>query len=128
MNLLQKKLKLKPNQTLVVINKPDGFEKALGFLPLGVKVTMVASVPADHVFWFVKTNEELHAQQKKVLALIKSNTQLWVLFPKAAGGKQPASKSPVVEALLANNTLVKVAQFAFDTNWGAMGLRRNTAV
>lgn len=123
MNLLQKKLKLKPNQTLVVINKPDGFDKALGFLPLGVKVTMVASVPANHVFWFVKTEEELQGQQKKVLALIKSNTQFWVMH-----GKQTLLKSTVVDTLLANGTLEKVAQFAFDSDWGTMGLRRKTTV
>jgi hypothetical protein len=126
MNLLQKKLKLKPNQTLVVINKPDGFDKALGFLPLGVKVTMVTSVPADHVFWFVKTEEELLGQQKKVLALIKSNTQFWVMYPKS--GKQAISKSLVVNTLLANNTLEKVTQFTFDSDWGTIGLRRNTTV
>lgn len=128
MNLLQKKLKLKPNQTLVVINKPEGFEKALGFLPIGVKVTMVTSVPADHVFWFIKTGEELEGQQNKVLALIKSNTQLWVMYPTSGSSKQSALKNPIVAVLLANNTLEKVAQFAFDSEWGSIGLRRKADV
>lgn len=115
-------------QIVLVVNKPTGMERALSPLPEGVKITTVKSVPADHIYWFVKKQADIVEQQAGVLALLKPNTTLWVLHPKGSSGIQTdLTRDKGWDSLMAVKDLAWFSYIAFDDTWTAVGLRRKTA-
>ena len=66
------KLKIKESTTLLTLNVPPDFKKNLEPLPPGVTITDTA-VAFDQVHWFVKDQEQMEKELKKVLALIKGD-------------------------------------------------------
>jgi hypothetical protein len=78
-----KKLRLAPNQRVVVLNAPDGFLGQLRPGPSGIMTELQANQAYDAVFLFVKDSEELRPSapsatpwwvQRDVLGEITSET------------------------------------------------------
>lgn len=127
MNPLHKKLRLKPNETILVINKPKGFDDAMAALPEGVKITTSKKVQAQHIYWFIKNTAELKTQQAEVLALLQPGIYLWLMHPKGSSGIQTdLTRDKGWESLQAIKTLAWVAYIAFDDTWTAVAVRIKT--
>lgn len=83
---LPKKLGVKPNSTLTLVNAPHGFIKTLEPLPDGLKVKTQARGKSDLVIWFVTTRKEYEKRLPAIGKLLSDKGGLWVAWPKKASG------------------------------------------
>jgi CheY-like chemotaxis protein len=78
---LVKKLGIKSNSTVVLLNAPKDFEKSLGKLPVGVKLSRKISDPRDITIWFVKLTKDLDGYIKEIAKKVEKGS-LWIVWPK----------------------------------------------
>lgn len=80
---LVKKLGIKPNTTLALINPPKDFTKTLGTPPQGVTIQQTLS-PSDLIILFTETQEDLQNRMGEISAKLGQNGKLWIAWPKKA--------------------------------------------
>ena len=119
------KLKIKEGSTLLTLNAPPDFKKNLRPLPPGVKITDTAAA-FDQVHWFVKDQEQMEKELKKVLALIKGDVVCWIYYPKGSSKMQTnLTRDKGWDALLKED-LQWINLISFDDTWSAFGMRQKT--
>ena len=83
---LAKKLGIKENSRVRLVNAPDGFENELGELPTGVDLSSRGSKPFNLVLLFVKTEAALKKEFSKYAQKIARDGMIWVAWPKKSSG------------------------------------------
>ena len=83
---LAKKLGIKENFRISLINAPDQFEAALGKLPHDVTITPPAKKSIDLILFFTKSQADLKKNFLRLAENLVSNGMLWVGWPKKASG------------------------------------------
>ena len=86
---LPKKLGIKPNSTVILVEAPEKFEEILEPLPEGVKFNRDINAGCDLTLWFVQSQQELKANITTMVAHAKGGG-LWIVWPKKTSG--PAEK------------------------------------
>jgi hypothetical protein len=79
---LTKKLGIKPNTTLALINSPKDFTKTLGTLPQGVTIQKQPSSSTNLIILFTETQEDLQDRLAKISSKLEQNGKLWIAWPK----------------------------------------------
>jgi hypothetical protein len=82
---LVKKLGIKANSIVDLINAPKDFEKSLGKLPEGVRLNRKNSGFRDITIWFVKMTKELDGYIKEIAKKVEKGG-LWIVWPKKTSG------------------------------------------
>ena len=82
---LPKKLGIKPNATVAVVNAPRDFETTLGALPEGVTFIEEANGCAELIVWFIRTRFELESRIVE-MRNATGNGGLWIAWPKKTSG------------------------------------------
>lgn len=77
-----KKLGIKPNTTIALVNPPENFTKTLGPLPKGVTIQRPSFHQSDLVILFTKTQEDLQNLLVKTASELEPNGKLWIAWPK----------------------------------------------
>jgi hypothetical protein len=83
---LVKKLGIRPDTAVGLIDAPDGFEAALGPLPRGVRIFRKPGSERNMTLWFVSSGMELKKGLKRALAA-SGEGRLWIAWPKKGSGK-----------------------------------------
>ena len=83
---LPKKLGIKEDARVRLVNAPDGFEKELGELPFGVDLSARGSKPFNLVLLFVKSESTLKKEFSKYAEKITRDGTIWVAWPKKSSG------------------------------------------
>lgn len=78
---LAKKLGIKPDSVVTLINAPQQFKKSLGELPKDVKLLTKASNRTDLTVWFIRSKKELH-KNIETMSSLAQNGGLWIAWPK----------------------------------------------
>jgi len=86
MNLLAKKLQIKPGKNWLFLNAPDNYLALLEPLPEGVNISFEPSGSFDGVQSFVKDNAELVASLKVLAPVLKPDAMFWITYPKKSSG------------------------------------------
>ena len=122
---LLKKLGIKPNSSIVLLDAPDGFSKSLGPLPEGAKLLDQPSRDCNLTIWFVRSGKELNRRIKKVAANLNDGL-IWIAWPKKTSViATDLSQVSVRGAGLASG-LVDFKVCAIDATWsGLLFKRRN---
>ncbi len=81
-NPLAKKLAIKPNQHILILNPPVGFEELLQPLPDSVVQTADADGSYDLIPLFVKSKAEADEFVSNAIQSLKANGWLWMCYPK----------------------------------------------
>lgn len=81
---LAKKLGIKRNTTLALINPPKDFKKTLSTLPQGVIIQKQPFSQSDLIILFVETQEDLQNSLTKISAKLEPNGKLWIAWRKKA--------------------------------------------
>ncbi len=120
---LAKKLQLKPDQRIAVLNPPPGYLDALLPLPEGCAFADGPAGTLDCVQLFVKDTAELAALWPAAARLGKPDCLLWIAYPKQSSGvksdiNRDAGWGPVTAA-----GLQPVRQIAIDDTWSALRFR-----
>lgn len=80
---LVKKLGIKPDSTLGLIDAPDRFEHQLEGIPAGVKIIRQGGNNLDLALWFVTSANDLQSRIRSVAGLTQ---KIWIVWPKKISG------------------------------------------
>ena len=120
---LPKKLGIKKDMVLALLNAPADFESTLGELPEGVKLRKQARGRADLTIWFPKAKSDLERRIERMAQFI-GDGGLWIAWPKKSSGL----KSDLTQTLVRNtglaNGLVDYKICAIDQTWSGLKFTR----
>lgn len=120
---LPKKLGIRPDTTVVLIDAPDGFARTLAPLPQGVRLRTTARGAADVVLWFVAARvayaRGLHSWARRT-----DWRALWIAWPKKASGIQSDLGEATVRQYGLAAGLVDYKICALDATWSGLCFAR----
>jgi hypothetical protein len=117
---LTKKLLIKPNYSVAILNAPEGYVDSLGELPDGVKVADTVVGAHDLVQVFVYSLTDLEARFDTAQRAVKNGGLLWVTYPKKTGTIKTDIHRDNGNAYAATQGWEGVAMIAIDDTWSAM--------
>jgi hypothetical protein len=124
---LPKKLGIKPNSIVALINAPKQFDETLGSLPEGVVLRASLDQNADLTLWFIRSKEEL---ENRLPAMLRTADRggLWLIWPKKASGVESNLSQTVVRSTGLSHGLVDFKVCSIDPTWSGLRFtRRKTA-
>jgi hypothetical protein len=121
---LPKKLGIKEGHVLALLSAPTGFERTLGKLPAGVKITHAIgkAESIDVAVVFTKSRSELEKRFTKLAAAMRPDGGLWVAWPKKASGVATDMTENVVREVALPKGLVDNKVCAIDDTWSGLRL------
>lgn len=120
---LPKKLGIKKNALVALINPPQEFERTLGDLPAGVSLDRAPCEHPDVTLWFVETRAELEREIEGFGTYAECGS-LWIIWPKRTSGVESDLTQTVVRKTGLEAGLVDYKIASIDKIWS--GLRFTT--
>ena len=121
---LAKKLLIKPDMRIGVLNAPEGFTALMGDLPAGARVVADAEPGSlDVVLFFVKSLAELAAVAPQAMALVKYDALAWMAYPKKTSKIKTDINRDNSWAQMGGLGFAGIAMVALDETWSAMRFR-----
>jgi len=119
---LLKKLGIKPEMRIMLIQQPDDYFKLLG-LNISEQLTKKGETP-DLIHLFVKNNKEFEDSMKKLKPVIKSNTSItvWISWYKKAAKIPTDITEDIIRNYALKNDLVDVKVCAVSDIWSGLKL------
>jgi hypothetical protein len=117
---LPKKLGIKENQRIALVNEPGGFQKQLGALPTNTHVVSKLTTPLDLVVLFVESERALAKQFPAIAKKISTNGMIWVAWPKKSSGVPTDLSFELVQRIGLDCGLVDVKICAVDEVWSGL--------
>lgn len=119
---LSRKLGIKEDQQVVLVNPPDGFLRQLRNMPHGVQFVGKPNAMVDIVHVFVTQREALSTQLVELRAILKPDACIWVSWPKKASKVPSTVTEDTIRELALPLGLVDVKVCAVDEVWSALKL------
>jgi hypothetical protein len=117
---LPKKLGIKEEHRVALLDAPDDIERLLGDLPPGVTVLRSARAPLDVVVWFVTERRILERRLPELAQRLDRAGGLWICWPKKASGvATDVTENVARDAALALG-LVDNKVCAIDETWSGL--------
>lgn len=114
---LPKKLGIKPEITVGLVDAPDGFEGLLAPIPDGAVLKRQPRKACDLVIWFTRSASDL----RRIRAIAKlAATGLWIAWPKKASGVPCDMNENDVRRVGLENGLVDYKIAAIDATWAGL--------
>jgi Protein of unknown function (DUF3052) len=120
---IAEKLMLKPGQTLLLVKPPAGYEKSLGILPKGVKLTKTTSGKVDAVQVFVTSDKELQDSLAELKRIVEPAGLIWVTYPKGTSKIKTDVNRDSIRTYAKTLALETVAIFSVDDDWSSLRLK-----
>jgi hypothetical protein len=117
---LPKKLGVKPNQRIALVNAPNDFAKVLGRLPENAVIVKRLNGPLDLVLLFVDREQTLAKQFPILASKLQSNGMIWVAWPKKSSGVATDLVFEKVQRIGLDCGLVDVKICAVDDVWSGL--------
>ena len=111
-----KKLAIKPETRMTVINPIDGFRELLGELPQGTSYIDPLEGEFDWITAFVKSETELDGLIESIKKHLKAGCILWVAIPRA---KNPKFNRSTLIASQGRYGLETVSNVVINDDWTA---------
>lgn len=119
---LAKKLLVRADSRVLLLNAPVGYAKKLSPLPEGATVSDQRGKPADVAIVFVRDSGELKRLATSFGAL-EEDAVLWVCYPKGGAKAGTDLDRDTLNAAMQKHELTSVSLVAFDEAWSAMRFR-----
>jgi len=117
---LAKKLGIKANFKIKLINQPDYYYKLFSEFPEGTKEVEDEKVKKDFIHYFAKDAKEYEKDIKKLKKEIVPNGIIWVSWPKKASKVVSDVTEDLVRNLALKNGLVDIKGCAVDEVWSGL--------
>jgi hypothetical protein len=117
---LPKKLGVKPNQRIALVNAPTDFAKVLGRLPENAAIVKRLDGPLDLILLFVDREQTLAKQFPILASKLQSNGMIWVAWPKKSSGVATDLVFEKVQRIGLDSGLVDVKICAVDDVWSGL--------
>jgi hypothetical protein len=121
---LPKKLGIKDDHLVLLLEAPDGFETTLGELPADVTMVddIVAAAEYDIILFFTRSRAELQRRFPALKRYLKPAGGLWICWPKKASGVATDLTEDVIREIALKGGLVDVKVCAVDEVWSGLRL------
>ena len=119
---LAKKLGIKPEMVVRVVNAPEDYAALVAPLPNGVVISAKAAKELDLVHIFSKSRSELLESLMTYQKRIKQNGTIWVSWPKKASGIASEVDENTVRDIALPLGLVDIKVCAVDQTWSGLKL------
>ena len=116
---LVKKLGIKPNSVVILVNAPDNFDKMLKNLPKGVVMQRRLSSNNDLMIWFVKSQKALKNRIERMAQLVGKGG-LWIVWPKKSSGVPSDLSQKIVRGVGLVSGFVDYKVCAVDSTWAGL--------
>ena len=116
---LPKKLGIKPDAVVYLIDAPEGFETSIAELPTGVIFRRNKPKQNDLVIWFVKSKNDLEGNIGQVKLQIGKGG-LWIAWPKKASGIESDLSQTIVRKVGLASGLVDYKVCSIDKTWSGL--------
>lgn len=123
-NALLKKLKVKADDHFLVINAPEGYFEYLKSFHTNIYSIHENLVQVNVLQIFVTLSIQLVVEIKKLTAIIKPETKIWISYPKKSTGIFTDLGMMNSWQELAQFQLRPVAAISIDDNWTALQLKK----
>ena len=117
---LAKKLGIKMQSRIALVNEPRSFRETLGDLPGGVSFAGDSAKNIDLILFFVKSQAELSKRFTKLAAKLAPAGMLWIAWPKKASGVASDLSDGVVREIGLAAGLVDTKVCAIDDVWSGL--------
>jgi len=117
---LPKKLGVKADQRIALLNEPKDFQKELGQLPPNAQIVKRLSAPLDLVLLFVDREKILAKQFPALAKKLSTNGMIWVAWPKKSSGVATDLIFERVQRIGLDCGLVDVKICAVDDTWSGL--------
>lgn len=122
---LLKKLGVKANSSLVLVDAPDGFGASLGRLPEGATIREKSGRDSDLTIWFVRSSEELSRGVRKIAADLDDGS-IWIAWPKKTSAMVSDLSQGSVRSVGLASGLVDFKVCAIDATWSGLLFKRRS--
>ncbi len=119
---LAKKLGIKPDMRIMIVNKPDEYDTFFEDWPDGVDILAQGTKEIDLIHFFTKSAEELTQTLLILRSQIKQNGMIWVSWPKKASKVPTDVTEDVIRDFALANKLVDVKVCAVSEVWSGLKL------
>ena len=120
---LLKKLGIKANSSLALVDAPDGFAASLGRLPQRVTILDKFGCRSDLTMWFVRSSRELNRGIKKIAADLDEGS-IWIAWPKKTSAIASDLSQVSVRSVGLASGLVDFKVCAIDATWSGLLFKR----
>jgi hypothetical protein len=118
---LPKKLGIKEDHRVAIVNAPPGFTSTLRPMPAGVTLmTEVNASPFDVIVFFTKERAELQGAFRALAKHLVPNGGLWIAWPKLASGVVTDLTEDVARDVGVGGGLVDNKVCAIDETWSGL--------
>ncbi|MBA3805598.1 MAG: DUF3052 family protein [Acidobacteria bacterium] len=117
---LARKLGIKENQRIALINAPQTFQEELGSLPAGAVVVARSQSSLNLILFFAASHAELKKNFAKLKARLIPNGMLWVAWPKKNSGVKTDLSFEVVQRAGLEAGLVDTKICAVNDVWSGL--------
>jgi hypothetical protein len=126
MSALSKKLRIKPEQQIAIINALPDYPEALGPFPAGVLVSQDLEGALDLVIYFARTSQDLSDALPALIKALKPDGLVWIAFPKRSSGFETDLSRDKGWDAVSKTGIRTVALISIDATWSATRLRPST--
>jgi len=116
---LFKKLGIKTNSTVILVNAPKDFEETLGKLPEGVTFHRKTGDTHDLIIWFNQSMKNLERNFKPMVKDVGKGG-LWIVWPKKASGLDTDLSQNHVRQIGLAAGLVDYKVCSIDETWSGL--------
>jgi hypothetical protein len=120
---LIKRLRMQPDQRVLILNAPEGYMGELGPLPDNIELAESAEGTFEFVHLFVKDSKEMERLGPVVLEAVKHDGLLWVSYPKRASKVETDLTRDRGWEVLTQAGLRPVTQISVNEIWSALRWR-----
>jgi hypothetical protein len=120
---LVKKLGIKANAAVVLINPPSDFAKTLAELPEGVIMRSRLQKNNDLIIWFVRSQKDIKDRIEKMVAATGKGG-LWIAWPKRNSAMSSDLTQKIVRAIGLGAGLIDYKVCAIDKTWAGLKFTR----
>jgi CheY-like chemotaxis protein len=117
---LPKKLGIKPDSVVTLVDAPKDFERTLGKLPNGVTLKRQARGRPDLTLWFVASQKDLDRKLPRILPMTEQGGALWIVWPKKSSGVPSDLTQADVRSVGLASGLVDFKVCAVDETWSGL--------
>jgi len=117
---LIKKLGIRGSSTVIIVNSPKNYLKALGSLPENVyRLKQLASI-IDFIHFFTKSKKELIAKFPTLKKHLDRSGSLWISWPKKSSNIKTDLDENIIREIGLKSGLVDVKVCAVDQTWSGL--------
>ena len=117
---LPKKLRVKEDSSVLLIDAPQDFKETLGDLPKGARLHTQPRTPRQLTIWFNRSRIDLEGRIEEVARSLADGEGLWIAWPKKASGVASDLSQNYIRELGLAAGLVDYKVCAIDRTWSGL--------